>query len=113
MALAEETGAPVVSISDGGITGSAFFDHVRRLRRPVVNCPKGQTTPVPPDLVARAIERPAPYWTWSLVSRRDEQRPVVRAVVAALTRTVDPRCIDGPDVWLPPEDPYRVAAPVG
>jgi DNA-binding transcriptional LysR family regulator len=111
-ALAAETGAPVVSISDGGVTGPAYFDHVRRLRRPVVNCPKGQTTPVPADLVARPIERPAPYWTWSLVSRRDERRPVVRAVVDALTRSVDDCGLDSPGAWVPPDDPYRAAAPV-
>jgi len=108
-ALAEETGARTVAISDGGITGPAFFDHVRRLRRPVVNCPKGQTTPVPADLVARPITRPAPYWTWSLVSRRTEQRPAVRALVAALTRSVDGCGLDSPDAWVPPEDPHRIS----
>jgi DNA-binding transcriptional LysR family regulator len=104
--MAAETGARAVSITDGGLIGPAFFDHVRRLRRPVVNCPKGQTAPVPPDLVARPIERPAPYWTWSLVSRRDERRPVVRAVVEALTRPVGGLGLDDPDAWLPPDDPY-------
>lgn len=110
--MAAETGARPVSISDGGVTGPAFFEHVRRLGRPVVNCPKGQTTPVPPDLVARPIEKPSPYWTWSLVSRRDEQRPVVHAVVEALTRDVGERGrthlgLDDPDAWLPADDPYR------
>jgi DNA-binding transcriptional LysR family regulator len=106
-AMADETGARTVSIADGGITGPAFFDHVRRLGRPVVNCPKGQTTPVPADLVARPIEKPSPYWTWSLVSRRDERRPVVRAVVEALTRDVGRLGLDDPDAWLPADDPYR------
>jgi hypothetical protein len=68
---------------DGGITGPAFFDHVRRLRRPLVNSPKGQTTPIPPDLVQRPIVAPAPYWTWSLVWRRTESQS---AVLAALRR---------------------------
>jgi hypothetical protein len=35
--LAHDTGACVVRISDGGITGSAFFDHVRRSRRPIIS----------------------------------------------------------------------------
>ena len=52
--LARETSARVVRISDGGITGPAFFDHVRRIKRPVVNSPKGQTDP------AAAGPRPAP-----------------------------------------------------
>jgi DNA-binding transcriptional LysR family regulator len=105
--LAAETGARPVSISDGGVTGPAFFDHVRRLGRPVVNCPKGQTTPVPPDLAVRPIEKPSPYWTWSLVSRRDQRRPVVQAVVEALTRDVGGLGLDAPDAWLPADDPYR------
>ena len=45
--LSEDTGARAVRISDGGITGPAFFDHVRRSRRPLVNSPKGRTTPLP------------------------------------------------------------------
>jgi DNA-binding transcriptional LysR family regulator len=43
--LARDTGARAVRISDGGVTGPAFFDHVRRSRRPIINSPKGQTTP--------------------------------------------------------------------
>lgn len=35
--LAQDTGARAVRISNGGITGPAFFDHVRRCSRPVVN----------------------------------------------------------------------------
>jgi hypothetical protein len=62
---------------------------------------------VPPDLAARPIEKPSPYWTWSLVSRRDERRPVVRAVVEALTRDVGGLGLDDPAAWLPSDDPYR------
>ncbi|SNY69314.1 LysR family transcriptional regulator [Paractinoplanes atraurantiacus] len=107
LAMAEETGARVEYVPEGGVTGAAFFDHVRRLRRPVVNNPKSQTAPVPPDLVARPIRQPAPYWTWSLVSRIDEPRAVVKAVVEALTRSVDRTCLDDPNAWLSPEDPHR------
>ena len=38
--FAHDTGARIVRIDDGGITGHAFFDHVRRLRRPVLNSPR-------------------------------------------------------------------------
>jgi DNA-binding transcriptional LysR family regulator len=107
LAMARETGAKVEHVSEGGSTGHAFHDHVRRLGRPVVNNPKSQTDPVPPDLTARPIRHPAPYWTWSLVSRGDEPRPVVRAVAEALTRSVDRHCLDDPDAWLSPEDPHR------
>jgi DNA-binding transcriptional LysR family regulator len=109
LAMAADTGATVENVAEGGSAGPAFHDHVRRLGRPVVNNPKSQTAPVPPDLVARPIRHPAPYWTWSLVSRGDEPRPVVRAAVRALTRAVDRHCLDDPDAWLSPEDPHRVS----
>nr|WP_221380094.1 LysR family transcriptional regulator [Actinoplanes polyasparticus] len=110
--MAVETGAHAIDVPEGGVTGHAFFDHVRRLRRPVVNNPKSQTAPVPPDLVARPIQHPAVYWTWSLVSRRDEPRAAVRALVEALTRSVDRLCLEDPNAWLPSDDPHRPAAGV-
>ncbi|SNT63022.1 DNA-binding transcriptional regulator, LysR family [Asanoa hainanensis] len=101
--LALATGARLVHIDDGGITGPAFFDQVRRLGGPVVNSPKGQTTTLPPDLVRRPVVRPTPCWTWALVSRRADDRAAVRAVVEALTRDVGP--LD-PATWLPADDPF-------
>jgi DNA-binding transcriptional LysR family regulator len=109
--FADAVGAQAVPTDDGGITGPAFFDHVRRLRRPIVNSPKGQTTPVPSDLVMRPVVNPAPYWTWALVSRRDETRIAVRATIEALTRDVDSLDVTSGAVWLPPGDPFRVTAP--
>jgi DNA-binding transcriptional LysR family regulator len=105
--FARDTGARVVRIDDGGVTGPAFFEHVRRLRRPVINSPKGQTTPVPNDLVRRPIVNPQPFWTWSLVSRRDEKRASVGAVVDALTTDTVRLDLDDDTVWLPAGDPYR------
>lgn len=105
--LARATGARAVRISDGGITGPAFFDHVRRGRRPVVNSPKGQTTPLPPDLVRRPVVTPRIHWTWSLVRRRDEDRAAVLAVVDALCDDVGDLGIRTPDDWLPADDPHR------
>jgi DNA-binding transcriptional LysR family regulator len=105
--FAAATGATVVRIDDGGVTGPAFFGQVRRLRRPVLNSPKGQTTPIPPDLAQRPVVRPTPYWTWSLVWRRGETRPAVRAAVDALTEDVGSLGLDSPDVWLPADDPHR------
>ena len=102
------TPAPAHRISDGGITGPAFFDHVRRSHRPIVNSPKGQTAPVPPDLVRRAVIAPEVYWTWSLVWRRDEERGAVLAVVDALTDGVGDLGIHRPDAWLPDSDPQAV-----
>jgi DNA-binding transcriptional LysR family regulator len=105
--LARETGARAVRICDGGITGPAFFDHVRRGRRPVINSPKGQTAPLPPDLVRRPVVTPQIYWTWSLVWRRSEARASVLAVVDALENHGGDLEILGPDAWLPKGDPYR------
>ncbi|MFE0516552.1 LysR family transcriptional regulator [Streptomyces sp. NPDC058964] len=104
--LVRDTGAHAVRISDGGITGPAFYDHVRRGGRPVVNSPKGQTAPLPPDLVRRPVTEPEIYWTWSLVWRRSEVRSAVLAVVDALCDDVDV-AIEGPGAWLPADDPYR------
>ena len=111
--FARDTGARVVRIEDGGITGPAFFNHVRRLRHPVINSPKGQTTPLPPDLTQRPVVHPSPFWTWSLVSRQDETRSVVRAAVEALSRDVDSLGLDTDTAWLPAEDPHRPHEPPG
>ncbi|MFD8079241.1 LysR family transcriptional regulator [Streptomyces sp. NPDC059718] len=105
--FAADTGARTIRTSDGGITGSGFFDHVRRCRGPVVNSPKGQTTPLPPDLVKRPVIAPQVYWTWSLVWRADEVRDSVLAVVDALAEGVGDLGIHGPGVWLPDGDPYK------
>jgi DNA-binding transcriptional LysR family regulator len=105
--LARDTGARAVRISDGGITGPAFFDHVRRSRRPIVNAPKGQTAPLPPDLVRRPVIAPEVYWTWSLVWRRGEERAAVLAVADALTDGVGDLGIHRPDAWLPASDPHE------
>jgi len=105
--LARDTGARLMRISDGGITGPAFFDHVRRSRRPIVNSPKGRTTPLPPDLVRRPVIAPQVYWTWSLVWRRSEERAAVLAVADALTEGVGDLGIGRPGAWLPDSDPHK------
>jgi DNA-binding transcriptional LysR family regulator len=106
--FASDSGASLVHIDDGGITGPTFFEHVRRLDRPVLNSPKGQTMPVPADLVVRPVTHPAPYWTWSLVSRRDERRATVLAVIEALADDVGRLGLDD-DAWLPAGDPHRAS----
>ncbi|MHA5048121.1 LysR family transcriptional regulator [Streptomyces sp. SD15] len=105
--LARDSGARATHISDGGITGPAFFDHVRRSSRPVVNSPKGQTTPLPPDLVRRPVAAPEIYWTWSLVWREGEDRPAVLGVIDALCDGVGDLGINAPGAWLPDGDPHR------
>jgi DNA-binding transcriptional LysR family regulator len=105
--LAHDTGARAVHVADGGITGPGFFDHVRRSPCPIVNSPKGQTTPLPPDLVQRPLVGPKVYWTWSLVWRRAEVRSAVLATVETITEGVGDLGIHAPDAWLPDGDPYK------
>lgn len=107
--FAEESGAPTLDIADGGITGSTFFEHVRRARRPVLNSPMGQAAQLPRDLVHRPIVNPVPMWTWSLVSRLDDDRTAVHAVIDAFTRGAVTLQSDGSTGWLPPGDPFRIA----
>ncbi|NEA99384.1 LysR family transcriptional regulator [Streptomyces sp. SID13726] len=104
--VARSTGSRPVRISDGGVTGPAFFDHVRRGSRPVLNCPKGQTTSLPPDLVRREVVAPRIHWTWSLVRRADEDRDGVLAVVDALCHGVGDLGIHATGSWLPAGDPF-------
>jgi DNA-binding transcriptional LysR family regulator len=104
--VARDTGAQILRIDDGGITGPAFFDHVRDLGGPVLNSPKGQGATLPPDLGQRPVIEPAIMWTWSLVWRRDEIRPVVVAAAEAITRDVGDLGLHEPGTWLPAGDPH-------
>lgn len=103
--FARDTGCRVRRIHNGAITGPAFFDHVRVCTTPVLNSPKGQTTPLPPDLVARPVVDPEVLWTWSLVRREDEERADVVAAAEAIVRNVADLVLDR--AWLPSDDPYR------
>ncbi|WP_377272986.1 LysR family transcriptional regulator [Peterkaempfera sp. SMS 1(5)a] len=104
--LARDTGVRIEHISDGGITGPAFFDHVRRSRRPLINSPKGVSNPLPPDLVACPVVAPRIYWTWSLVRRRGEVRPAVLAAVEALSDGIGGLpVLHGPGAWSPDPEP--------
>ncbi len=103
--FAADTKATIVRVGDGGVTGPEFFEHVRRLRKPVLNNPKGQDAQEPGGLVRRSVVDPAPLWTWSLVWRRDDDRPTVQAVVDEFTR--DAPEPDSEGTWLPAADPHR------
>jgi DNA-binding transcriptional LysR family regulator len=107
--FAHATGARLEYTTDGGITGQALFDHVRRLGRPVLNSPKRFAIQTPPDIVQRPVVAPTPYWTWSLISRRDEPRAAIQAAVKALTHNVAALHLDPATTWLPANDPYLAA----
>ncbi|CDO07220.1 transcriptional regulator [Mycolicibacterium cosmeticum] len=105
--FAADTGARVMRTDDGGVTGPTFFEHVRRLGRPVLINPRGQHDQEPRGLVRRPVVGPTPLWTWSLVWRAGEDRPAVRAVIDEFTRDTGPLGVADPDTWLPAEDPHR------
>jgi DNA-binding transcriptional LysR family regulator len=105
--FAADTGARTVRVDDGGITGQEFFEHIRRLRAPVLNSPKGQNTQEPVGLVRRSVVHPTPLWTWSLVWRHGEDSPAVRAVIDEFTRDAPKLSLDDEAVWLPAADPHR------
>jgi len=88
-AFAEATGATVVHTSDSGVAGPGFFDHVTRLRRPVLSSPKRHPTPLPPTLVARPVHSPTPLWTWSLLHRTGDDRPAVARATAGLVNMAE------------------------
>jgi len=46
-------------------------------------------------------------WTWSLVWRREETRPVVLAAAEAITRDVGELGLHDPGTWLPDGDPHK------
>jgi DNA-binding transcriptional LysR family regulator len=104
-AFAEATKAPLANIEDGGIVGPAFFDHVARLRRPVLDSPKRHVAPMPPTLTRRPVRSPVPVWAWALLHRADDTRPMV----ARATRTlIDHASAVG---WrTPPSEPYWLPA---
>ena len=104
-AFAVTNQASVTNIEDGGIVGPAFFDHVIRLRRPVLDSPKRYAAPMPPTLTRRPVRSPVPLWPWALLHRADD----TRSMVARATRTLtDLASTCG---WrTPPSEPYWPAA---
>jgi DNA-binding transcriptional LysR family regulator len=110
--FAEGTGARVVHVDDGGITGPGFYDRCRRIGAPVIESPKRHPVPVPAGLRHRAVSDPVPLWCWSLVTRADDDRPSILALredATAVTRAAGLHVQPGTASWLPPRDPYREA----
>jgi DNA-binding transcriptional LysR family regulator len=100
-AFANATQASLSNINDGGIAGPAFFDHVARLRRPVLDSPKRYATPIPPTLTRRPVRSPVPIWAWALLHRADDTRPMVARATRAL---IDHASTAG---WrIPPSEPF-------
>jgi hypothetical protein len=108
--FAADTGARVTTVDDGGITGDAFYAHVRRLRVPVLESPKRHTSATPPSLGHCRVTDPVPVWTWSLVHRTDDDRPAVAHVVESLVAFAESRnwrTAPAGRWWVPAGDPHR------
>jgi DNA-binding transcriptional LysR family regulator len=108
--FAADSGARIVKINDGGITGDAFYVHVRRIGAPVLASPKRHTAVTPPSLGQRPVADPVPLWTWSLVYRQDDDRAGVRHVVDSLLGAARGRDWLSPPAgrcWTPSDDPHR------
>lgn len=109
-AFAADTGARVVRIDDGGITGDAFHAHVRKIGAAVLASPKRHNAPTPPSLGQRLVADPVPLWTWSLLYRRGEDRPSVLGVVDSLLAAARSHGWLMPPAerwWIPSGDPHR------
>jgi len=107
--FAGDTGARIAKIDDGGITGEAFYAHVRRIGSPVLASPKRHTAVSPPSLAQRPID-PTPLWTWSLLRRADDERPALHHVVETFLNAAENRHWTDPPKrpwWVPSDDPHR------
>lgn len=107
-----QTGARIVRIDDGGITGAAFYAHVRRLGRAVLATPKRHAAVCPPSLGQRPVADPVPLWTWSLLHREDDARASVHDAVEALLGIASISAWLLPPTerwWVPSDDPHRSA----
>ncbi len=108
--FAAHTGARIVRIDDGGITGDAFYAHVRRIGAALLSSPKRHTAVTPPSLGQRPVAEPVPLWTWSLLHRQDDDRASVRRVVDSLlahARNHDWLTPPAKQWWTPSDDPHR------
>jgi DNA-binding transcriptional LysR family regulator len=110
--FAQETGARVVEIDDGGITGPGFHAHCQRLNAPVLMSPKRHPAALPAGLLTVPVRDPVPLWCWSLVTRADDDRPGVlalRQTADLVTRAAGLHALPSGTLWVPPEDPHRAA----
>ena len=108
--FAEATGARIVEVDDGGITGPGFHDRCRKLNAPVLQSPKRHPVPLPAGLRTRPVRDPTPLWCWSLVTRADDDRPAVATLRVNAERVTSAAGLhalpEGPS-WIPPQDPHR------
>jgi DNA-binding transcriptional LysR family regulator len=108
--FAEATGARLMHIDDGGIAGTAFHDHALRLKAPVLMSPKRYTDTLPARLRTRPVVDPCPLWSWSLVTRADDERESIGALrehASTVARIAGLHTVPAGPTWLPSRDPHR------
>jgi DNA-binding transcriptional LysR family regulator len=110
--FAATTGARVVRTDDGGVTGDAFYVHVRRMAAAILASPKRHNAVTPPSLGQRPVADPVPVWTWSLVHRDNDDRVGVLQLVESLLALAHSRNWRIPPAerwWIPADDPHWTA----
>jgi len=113
--FADATGARVVKIDDGSVTGPGFYDRCRRMKVPILQAPKRHATSLPAGLRTRPVRDPTPLWCWSLITRAGDDRPAVLSLAenaAKVTRAAGLHTVP-PDPWVPARDPHRAAIGAG
>ena len=108
--FAKAASARIVEIDDGGITGRGFHDHCRKLNAPVLQSPKRHRVSLPPGLRTRPVRDPTPLWSWSLVTRTNDDRPTVLALrenAEKLTHAAYLPALRDQATWVPAQDPHR------
>jgi len=108
--FAEDTGARLVHIDDGGIAGTAFHDHALRLNAPALMSPKRYSDRLPARLRTRPVVDPCPLWCWSLVTRANDVRESIAALREQASNVIRPtatRTAPAGPIWLPSTDPHR------
>jgi hypothetical protein len=108
--FADATGARIVEVDDGSITGAGLYERCLKLNAPVLYGPKRAVVPMPAGLRTRAVGEPTPLWCWSLVTRADDDRPEILALrdnADEVTRSAGLRVLPNHSTWVPPHDPHR------
>ena len=87
--FANDVGARILHIDDGGITGRAFYDRARKLRIPMLMSPKRHPTRCPPDCgpIRSSTRRRCGAGRWSRAPTTSARRSsALRETATALAR---------------------------
>ncbi|MFG3257773.1 LysR family transcriptional regulator [Streptomyces sp. NPDC048172] len=100
--LAEELRVPV-RFTEPAVGARGYGERIRQERHAIGVSEAGTDLPFDPDLRLVPLVDPTPLHLWSVVWRRDNTSPQLRALLKALPFPVPPDPADA-DVWLPGPD---------